>query len=441
MGDFQQTIFDDQKVSQSVRDQIPLNPHENPMTSEFLMVFRPWNPHDFPIKIPKHFGCLERAKAAGSSATGMASFARVRLTRNGDFTRKWWFDWGISPSKMPLFDVLFAKPLSGEEGDSDRKKTGNHGVKKVKAARKETVRHLELACTWLPWSLPNKPTHWPHNNPMSILQARWLWNYLTNIFLDWVTPPTKYGGRAKKNPKNIWSWQMRILQCTFSRSRFHFPNNQMTESIHISFTTLRPWSEVAVWARCAPTGRVAADGSRWMAAFVPQIKLGKRTKFWSKKPFVSFFNGYLECLGRCLYVLNDFSVSLVGGFKHVIFNPIWADDPNWRSVQSYSGLVQPLSNETSVRQTLVQPTQAGVDMIISLLMYCCCFAITSGNIPWHGSTNRNAKDINRWTDPHEYLRAKKRFVVRSHLQPAPVFPLLCSVCKTSQTRIILKHCA
>jgi hypothetical protein len=41
MGDFQQTIFDDQKVSQSVRDQIPLNPHENPMTSEFLTVFRP----------------------------------------------------------------------------------------------------------------------------------------------------------------------------------------------------------------------------------------------------------------------------------------------------------------------------------------------------------------------------------------------------------------
>jgi hypothetical protein len=29
--------------------------------------------------------------------------------------------------------------------------------------------------------------------------------------------------------------------------------------------------------------------------------------------------------------------------------------------------------------------------------------------------------------------------VRSHLQPAPVFPLLCSVCKTSQTRIILKR--
>lgn len=94
------------------------------------------------------------------------------------------------------------------------------------------------------------------------------------FFLDWVTLPTKYGGRAKKKPKNIWGWQMRILQCTFSRSRFHFPNNQMTESIHISFTTLRPWSEVAVWARCAPTGRVALDGSRWMAAFVPQIKLG-----------------------------------------------------------------------------------------------------------------------------------------------------------------------
>lgn len=168
------------KGSQSLRDQIPIKtPMKIPWHQNFSWFFVHEIPIDFPMNIPKGSWLLGH----GDGQFCPSPAARFDQIPGGFHQVAWWW-LGYFPKQRP-----------DNHGDSDRNKNKQPQWKKWKLLEKKRsgiwnllALKVALVC------LPNKPSHWPHKKPMSILHARWLWNCLTNIFLDWVTSPTKYGG-------------------------------------------------------------------------------------------------------------------------------------------------------------------------------------------------------------------------------------------------------